>query len=526
MSGRAPAGADRFAPTAVTVVLVVAMLAAAMIPWWPIYESPAFFLAAARRSSSARPSAWSARGVDGPPGASSSPWSRRTSWSAYPSRCPTSRCSGFLPTPAGMVELVAGAALSWKQLVTIAVPVGSYQALLVPPFLLGLICATLAVTIALRSRYPATAALPPAVLFVTGIALGVVHVGIALQAGLIFLVAVVGWLVRVAIAKRRAITRVRRAEGAVADARRVLGASVLIAVSLIGATAASIAMPGPHRSVVRAELQPPFEPHEHDSPLAGFRTAFREEVADRVMLEVSGLPPGAGIRIAALDTYDGVVYSVGGSDGNTLSGRFARVPYQLDQTDAVGTSEDIAVEVADYDEVWVPGIGQLERITFGGDAAVARTDAYYYNDVTGTGATQNGLEKGDRYVARSKVPAPAARSRRTGARNERAAGDARAARRARAAARAVGARLGRAGPSALAAHRGVRARGLCQSWARRRAAESIGALARPTRRARHREADAGRRRAVRRRRGAHGPAHRFPRPRRRRLPGAARDADR
>ena len=39
MSGRAPAGADRFAPTAVTVVLVVAMLSAAMIPWWPIYES-------------------------------------------------------------------------------------------------------------------------------------------------------------------------------------------------------------------------------------------------------------------------------------------------------------------------------------------------------------------------------------------------------------------------------------------------------------------------------------------------------
>ncbi|WP_344293817.1 transglutaminase-like domain-containing protein [Agromyces neolithicus] len=390
-----------------SVALVGAMLAGAMIPWWPIYESPAFFVAAA-----AAILIGSAIAVVG----------TRRRWPAWgvvvavvaaylvvgvPVAVPERALFGVLPTPAGLLELVAGAALSWKQLVTIAVPVGSYQSLLVPPFLLGLVCATLTATIALRSRYPAAAALPPALLFVAGIALGVVHLDIALQAGLIFLVTVVAWLVRVAIARRRAITRVRRVEGAVADARRVLGASVLIAVTLIGATAGSIAMPGPARNVVRAELQPPFEPQEHDSPLAGFRTAFREGEAERVMLEVTGLPPGAGIRIAALDTYDGVVYSVGGGDRNALSGRFARVPYQLDQTEATGTREDIAVEVADYDEVWVPGIGQLERITFAGPDAVVLTDEYFYNDVTATGAVQHGLEAGDRYEAVSKVPVPA-----------------------------------------------------------------------------------------------------------------------
>ena len=283
MSGRAPAGADRFAPTAVTVVLVVAMLAAAMIPWWPIYESPAFFLAAG-----AAILIGSAIGVVG----------ARRRWPAWgvvvsvgvaylvvgvPVAVPDRALFGVLPTPAGIVELVAGAALSWKQLVTIAVPVGSYQALLVPPFLLGLICATLAVTIALRSRYPAAAALPPALLFVAGIALGVVHVGIALQAGLMFLVAVVGWLVRVAIAKRRAITRVRRAEGAVADARRVLGASVLVAVALVGATAASIAMPGPHRSVVRAGRQPR---HLEHHPVCDLVAERRAESGERAVVLV------------------------------------------------------------------------------------------------------------------------------------------------------------------------------------------------------------------------------------------------
>lgn len=405
MSPRTPAGADRFVATAVSVVLIIAMLAAAMIPWWPIYESPAFFIAA---------------GAAILVGAAIAVVATRRNWPAWavvvavaaaylligvPVAVPDKAVLGILPSPAGLVDLMAGAALSWKQLVTIAVPVGSYQALLVPPFLLGLVCATSAVIIALRTRYPAAAVLPPALLLVTGIALGVVHATFALEAGLSFFVATVVWLVRVGIAKRRAIIRGRRVEGAIADARRVFGASALIAVALVGATAASLTVPVPNRDVIRADLQPPFEPRDHDSPLAGFRAAFQPAVENDKMLEVFGLPPGAGIRVAALDTYDGIVYSVGGSDGTALSGQFARVPYQLDQSGVQGGErEHIQVAVYDYDEVWVPGIGQLERIAFDRTRAGELTDTYFYNDVTGTGATQDGLEPGDLYAATSIVP--------------------------------------------------------------------------------------------------------------------------
>ncbi|WP_136708712.1 transglutaminase domain-containing protein [Agromyces sp. H66] len=403
---RRPLGAERPWPTAISAVLVVAMLAAAMIPWWPVYESEAFLVAA-----SVAILAGTVIGILG----------ARFGWPAWltvvavfgaylvlgvPAAVPGRSIAGVLPSAQGIVELVAGAALSWKQLVTIAVPVGSYQALLVPPFLLGLVAATVAITVALRSRHPSAAVVPPALLLLAGIALGVVHAAYGLETGLVFLVTAVAWLVRVGIARRRAITTGRPVEAALADARRVLGASALVAVALVGATAAAFALPVPQRSVVRAELQPPFEPENHESPLAGFRAAFDPDVADRPMLAVHGLPPGWGIRIATLDTYDGIVYSVGGADGTAESGRFTRVPYRLDQSDTYGERVVVEVAVLGYADVWVPGVGRLERITFEGERAELLADGFFYNDVTGTAAVQPGLQNGDRYVASAIAPPP------------------------------------------------------------------------------------------------------------------------
>lgn len=400
---RSRSGADRFWPTAVSTLLIAAMLGAALIPWWPIYESMAFIVAGVVAIV-----AGVAVGVAG----------ARRMWPAWmvvvavfaaylvlgvPAAVPGRAVAGIIPTPVGVADLLAAAALSWKQLVTIAVPVGSYQALLVPPFLSALVAATATVTIALRSRRPVAAIVPPALLLVGGIAFGVVHSAFAVEAGLAFLVAAVAWLVRVAISKRRAITAGRPVEAALADARRVFGASALVAIALVGATAASVALPVPHRNVLRAELQPPFEPRDHESPLAGFRAAFDPQSGERPMLRVRGLPEGAGIRIATLDTYDGIVYSVGGADGAALSGRFTRLPYRLDQAGPVEVR--LEVSVLEYSDVWVPGVGRLERIAFEGPRAEQLAEGFVYNDVTGTGAVQDGLDSGDAYTAFSVIPA-------------------------------------------------------------------------------------------------------------------------
>lgn len=389
-------------PALLTVTMVAAMTAAALVPWWAVYESAAFLVAA---------------GVAIVAGSAVAVAGAIRSWPSWavvsgvvaaylvfgvPVAVPGRTVAGVLPTLEGLVELVAGTALSWKQLVTIAVPVGSYQALLVPPFLLALVASATAVTIALRTTHPAAAALPPAVLLVAGIALGAVHDELAVQGGIAFLVACVAWLVRVGIASWGAVVAERSTDAALADVRRVVGAAALMAVALVGATAATVVAPPGPREVVRAQLQPPFEPDDFDSPLAAFRRAFDPSTASTPMLEVRGLPDGAGLRIATLDTYDGIVYSVGGADRAGASGQFTRLPYRLDQSRTPGEPVEIEVEVLGYDDVWVPGIGRLERIEFG-PAESARAEAlaeeFHYNDVTGAAGMRSGLREGDTYRA-------------------------------------------------------------------------------------------------------------------------------
>lgn len=77
-----------------------------------------------------------------------------------------------LPTLDGLRELVFGTATSWKQLLTISLPVGSYQALLVPVFLLTLVTVVISLTVALRSTFPDLAVLGPIAVFIVGILFG------------------------------------------------------------------------------------------------------------------------------------------------------------------------------------------------------------------------------------------------------------------------------------------------------------------------------------------------------------------
>jgi hypothetical protein len=321
---------------------------------------------------------------------------------------------GLLPSATGFSELVQATWLSWKQLVTISLPVGSYQALLVPAFILTLLTIVITLSIALRAKRGELAALPPVLLLLAGILLGSGVSAVPVWLALALLAVLLGWTMWFRWQRRSAALHDLAEQGGIAvetprerrflGVRTVAGAAVILLVAGFAGTAASVLLPArTERQVIRTAVEQPFDPRAYPSPLSGFRSYLEKPRADEAMLTVTGLPDDHRIRIATLDTYDGVTYSVGTDKVTSASGSFTRMPYRLDQTGVVGQRDSLSVTIRGYRGPWVPGSGQLQEISFGGDGAAALTASFFYNDVTGTAAVTDGLRSGDRYTLQSVV---------------------------------------------------------------------------------------------------------------------------
>ncbi|WP_285116938.1 transglutaminase domain-containing protein [Leifsonia sp. fls2-241-R2A-40a] len=321
---------------------------------------------------------------------------------------------GLLPTGAGFIDLVQGTWLSWKQLVTISLPVGSYQALLVPAFLLTLLTTVLTVTIALRSSRPELAAIPPVLLLVAGILLGSSVASLPLALLFALFIVLLAWLIRFRLQRRAASIRsLREQSGLLVESRSerrstalltTAGATVmLVAAAGAGIAAAALIPPQGERDVVRTAVEQPFDPRQYPSPLSGFRSYLEPDRSEEPMLSVAGLPADRRLRIATLDTYDGVTYAVGSGDVTSASGSFTRVPYRIDQSATTGRKASTTVVVRAYRGPWLPGAGQLEQVDFAGPDAGRLSGAFFYNDVTGTGAVTTSLRSGDMYTEETVV---------------------------------------------------------------------------------------------------------------------------
>ena len=417
MSGRAPRQRPGWGNASGNTLAMAAATAVASSALWPVYHSNGFILLVA---------------VTFALGAGIAILGALFRWPSWivlvvtvavyllagvPLAIPGRAISTFLPSVDGVLELVAATALSWKQLVTIVLPVGTYQSLLVPAFILLLLSTVIGLSTALRSRFGELAVLSPIGLLIAGIALGSSTESSPIEHGLGLLVVLLFWLLWFRWQRRRSAVRLvaqqsrRTIESSVdrrlAAARGLLSAAVIIAVAIAAGAAAAIAVPASApRDVLRARVQQPFDPRAYPSPLSGFRGYLQPERSDEALLEVRGLPTGGRLRIATLDSYDGIVYSVGGGTVAGPSGTFSRLPYRLDQSAVDGKQVTLTVTVDGYRGVWVPGDGQLERIEFTGRSATARADSFFYNDNSGTAAVIGGLQRGDRYVSEAVVPSP------------------------------------------------------------------------------------------------------------------------
>jgi transglutaminase-like putative cysteine protease len=326
---------------------------------------------------------------------------------------------GFLPSLDGLRDLVTGVALGWKQLVTISLPVGPYEALLVPAFVLLLVTTVAGLSIALRAKYGEFATLAPVLVFVMGIAFGPDAANWPRLTALGLLAAILVWLMWFGWSRRRAA--IRRLAAHVSDsggvpletardtrfigARTLASAVVILAVASGAAVAGAAALPPTtDRTVLRTTIEQPFDPRDYASPLAAFRRYWQPATTDATLFTISGLPEGSRVRVATLDTYDGIVYSAGSGRITSESGLFTRVPFRFDQSAVDGAPVELTVLIDGYTGVWVPTVGQLESAEFTGDRGSALQAAFYYNDTSGTAAVIGGLERGDTYTLSAVVP--------------------------------------------------------------------------------------------------------------------------
>jgi len=333
----------------------------------------------------------------------------------------------------GLLDLVTATVFSWKQLVTIALPVGSYQTLLVPAFVLYLGGTTIALSLVWRGKKLYALAVPltfAVQLFglvfgssAVSIPLTVFGVGIPAPResliGLVALLLAFGFLAwRAHLARSEALilaartTGVRRRPGGLGGRlrRAVLAGGVLVLAIGVSLGGLSMSAATPTREVLRSGIDPAVELREYVSPLSQYRSYFSAERYDRRLFTMTGDAVDDGtasrVRLAVLGYYDGQTFQVvdpvaGTSDQSTA---FARVPHALGLTADGATT---VFDVAGYTGVWLPAIGELTSIRFDGGRAGALNDGFFYNAATKTGVQLNAFESGDRFTIVSKRQAEA-----------------------------------------------------------------------------------------------------------------------
>ncbi|SJN46240.1 Transglutaminase-like enzymes, putative cysteine proteases [Microbacterium esteraromaticum] len=315
--------------------------------------------------------------------------------------------AGFIPTLDTLGALALGAVTAWKQLLTTVAPVSAADGHLLVPFLIALVAAVTAASLALRLRHVGWALAPIIGAFVLVIALGVpdpafpVVQGIILAGGAVTWMSLRAWWVPSSSAVD--VSQVDPTRAAHMRLRRVLSGVAVVAVAAGAGVAVSAASaPAEPRHIFRDAIVPPFNVRDYVSPLQSFRKNVRDQ-KEKTLFTVSGLPKGARVRLAAMDEWDGVVFNV--ADGGPGSSS-AFTPLRSNMAaDAEGVPVSLRFEIGDYDGVWVPSVEVADDFAFDGDHADALRRSAYSNTGTGTTVVVDGLKEGDAYTLRAIVPA-------------------------------------------------------------------------------------------------------------------------
>ena len=319
----------------------------------------------------------------------------------------------------GLLDGLAAIALGWKQLLTLSLPVGTYQTVLVPAFVVFFATALLGMLIALRrSALSALAAIPMLLPVAFGtvfgasvvsdpLRLGPLTITAPRELGLWLAAALLGavWVVRTAGAERRAALKRGGADMSRGRAARIVTGSGIVVVALISGLALAPVVTADDRDVPRDRIDPEIVIRDQPSPLASYRASKRDAAFDEPLISVTsdGALPHA-LRFAVLDAYDGTDFRV----SEEAAGRFTRFP----SGDAPAEPSNVTVEIAaGHEEIWTPTAFLGNPPRFHGERAADLSDAFYVNRETSAAITVpegEGLVAGDAYTAEMEAVDPPA----------------------------------------------------------------------------------------------------------------------
>lgn len=395
---------------------------------WPIYRSAGFVVAVGVGLALAHALAWA-----GLRWRLSAWWLALATFGAYlllglPVAAPTMMTGGVDQAIRGLLGVVTAPVTGWKDLLTLDLPVGSYQATLAPAFLVWLAVPVAALSLAWRARRlwviaPALGLALP----VFGVVFGaptlsaplrwgdVVLPGpVEMAVGAAALLLALGFVVwrtlddrRRALRAAEAATGVRTTSrsGSAMAGRVAISAGMVTAALAVGGIVAPVSVAGQPRDVLREQVDPHLEVAAQLSPLARYRSYFTDDRFDRVLFTVTS--DADRVRLATLSFYDGRSARVidPATEGQDQSTAFVRVPASLPAP--AGTVPTVAdVAIVDYDDPWMPTVGALTGLQFRGGSASALADGFFYSPSAQMGVELGspGLGPGVAYRQQAAVP--------------------------------------------------------------------------------------------------------------------------
>lgn len=430
-----------------TVVIAVAIAVLAVFSAMPIYESTWLWLVAGVGAGLATTIVWLGTWLR---------WGSLTLVAlagvfaavVVPLAVPNAIGTGPTGFVTGVGDGLAAVALGWKQLLTLTLPLGSYQTVMVPLLVVVFGSAAFATALTLRGGRLVPFA---GIALVLPVLFGTVFGSSTLSAPVTFGGVVVGaprelalWLAAFGLAigwvswssgraRRAALKRGRIADAALTatsdassgqpdisegsgNSRRAVRRNTLIRGVIAGATVlaalagAFVLAPvvnAEDRTVPRDRVDPELVVRSGVSPLAAYRASKRDDTLQAPLFSVaSGDPTGAlpkRLRIAVLAGYDGVDFTVGDP---AEVGRFTRFPSGSRVTDPL----TVSIEVLDeYASVWAPmALPIASPPVFQGPRAGSLAESFYVNRGMGSAVAVPGggksvadqmLLPGDGYTA-------------------------------------------------------------------------------------------------------------------------------